>query len=264
MEGNFSYETTKMNVLEDSNKRNAVIGVVVFHVLMLLLFLFTGLRQPDPEPEDETMFIAMDFGNTDEGSGDVESEVVSEQNTESEETATTTNTTTEAETQEVAEQETESVAVNTSDSDQEEETQEEENQISSELQNALDLLNNPSGGNSEGDSDNATGNQGNPNGDTGKGVLGGGDGDWSLANRLLLEPPRITDKTQEEGKVVLNIYVDRKGKVTRVTPNLSKSTTTNQELFDIAKKAAMRAKFNADSDAAIEQKGTMTFNFVLK
>jgi hypothetical protein len=58
--------------------------------------------------------------------------------------------------------------------------------------------------------------------------------------------------------------VDRSGKVTRVTQNLDKSTTTSQTLFNIAKKAALQCTFTAKADAAAEQVGLMVFVFQLQ
>jgi hypothetical protein len=64
--------------------------------------------------------------------------------------------------------------------------------------------------------------------------------------------------------VVLDIFVDPEGKVVRVVWNSGKSTTTDQSLVDIAKRAAFESSFYPKPNAAAEQKGDMTFIFILE
>lgn len=127
--------------------------------------------------------------------------------------------------------------------------------------------NNPAGGNSDGSggdgNSNTPGNVGVPGGDP-SGSGRGGWGDWRLSGRGLGRGPNITERPSEGGKVVLNIWVDRAGKVLRVAPNLTKSTTNSQTLFNIAKKAALQCTFTPKADAAAEQVGEMTFVFILE
>ena len=91
-----------------------------------------------------------------------------------------------------------------------------------------------------------------------------GDG-WSvdLAGRTIKRKPVINDKPSVAGKVVMDIWVDADGKVVRVTQNTGKSTTLDQTLVTIAKRAALESTFYPDPKAAGEKKGTMTFVFVL-
>jgi hypothetical protein len=85
-----------------------------------------------------------------------------------------------------------------------------------------------------------------------------------LVGRGLMRGPNITDRPDEGGKVALNIWVDRQGKVTRVTQNLDKSSTTSQVLFNIAKKGAMQCTFSAKPDGPAEQMGLLVFIFELQ
>ncbi|MDX5447814.1 MAG: energy transducer TonB, partial [Bacteroidota bacterium] len=52
---------------EKKNKRNGVIGTVIFHSALLILFLFVGLSYYDPPIEDG---IAINFGYTPDGAGE--------------------------------------------------------------------------------------------------------------------------------------------------------------------------------------------------
>ncbi len=143
---------------------------------------------------------------------------------------------------------------------------------------------------SQGTSSTGTGDQGDRQGDpnskytgkngtgggpgTGTGT-GGGDGDgngpgkgsgisFDLSGRKLLLKPTIDDRSQETGKVVVSITVDKSGSVTEARPGARGSTTTSAYLFSKAKDAAMKARFNASPEAADIQKGTMTFVFLVQ
>jgi outer membrane biosynthesis protein TonB len=92
-----------------------------------------------------------------------------------------------------------------------------------------------------------------------------GDG-WSidLAGRTIRRKPSIQEKPHVGGKVVLDIWVSADGKVERVSQNTDKSTTLDQTLVGLAKRAALESSFYPDPKARDDQRGTMTFIFVLQ
>jgi len=98
----------------------------------------------------------------------------------------------------------------------------------------------------------------------GKGPGSGGGISFDLANRTLIRKPSIDDKSQETGRVVVSITVDKDGNVTEARPGARGSTTTSAYLFGKAKEAAMKAKFSPNPDGADIQKGTMTFVFLVQ
>jgi len=121
------------------------------------------------------------------------------------------------------------------------------------------------------------GNQGDPNGSinskvrgtgSGLGTQGTGTGDkgisYSLAGRgfQALPPPKYD--YQGEGRVVVEVSVDRSGKVVQATPGTKGSTTLDEYLLRVAKEAALGARFEVKQDAPAIQKGTITYNFILK
>jgi TonB family C-terminal domain len=114
------------------------------------------------------------------------------------------------------------------------------------------------------------GNQGDPNGSPLTGNrIGGGNGNgnipsYSLAGRGYLTLPTPKYNSQAEGKVVVEITVDRNGNVVKANPILKGSTVQDEKLFEAAKDAAMKAKFNVKSDADPYQTGTITYNFRLQ
>jgi protein TonB len=76
--------------------------------------------------------------------------------------------------------------------------------------------------------------------------------------------PVIGDKAEEPGKIVVSIVVDKTGKVIKATAGARGSTINSSSLYRSAEEAAMNAKFDAPDDAPEEQRGTITFNFLLK
>jgi colicin import membrane protein len=106
-----------------------------------------------------------------------------------------------------------------------------------------------------GTSGNGTGASGNG---TDKGVS------YSLGGRGFQSLPSPNYKLQVEGKVVVEVSVDREGKVVQAIPGTKGSTTLDESLLRVAKEAALNARFEVKNDAPAIQKGTITYNFILK
>ena len=69
-------------------------------------------------------------------------------------------------------------------------------------------------------------------------------------------------KCEGDGKVVLAIMVDQKGYVLSANVMKEESSADDYCLYDAAKTAALRSKFNASLSAPMRQKGTLTYHFV--
>ena len=113
------------------------------------------------------------------------------------------------------------------------------------------------------------GNQGSPDGTPGAKQygLGGGAGkgiSFSLAGRNARSLPKPTFPGNESGTVVVEVTVDKFGKVTKALPGIKGSNTVNTDLLEAAKKAALAASFNTDENAPAFQKGTITYHFILQ
>ncbi len=124
-----------------------------------------------------------------------------------------------------------------------------------------------------GESEGIAGGQGNQGVESGtEGVRtygpGGGTGNsnisYDLAGRRHQSLPLPKYDYQEEGKVVVEVTVDRSGTVTKATAGVKGSSTLDAYLLRVAYEAAMRAKFDSSPDAPIIQKGTITYIFKLK
>ena len=111
------------------------------------------------------------------------------------------------------------------------------------------------------------GSQGDPNGDPNSNILegisnGSGRVGGGLGKRGVLYEPQISDKSQKTGTVVITVCVDKNGKVIKADYTQKGSTTTDFELKEIARKAALQFKFT-QSDI-VEQCGTITVDFKVK
>jgi TonB family protein len=99
----------------------------------------------------------------------------------------------------------------------------------------------------------------------GTGIGPGGDGNgtkygFNLKGRAIVNPPTLPKDTKEEGKVVVEITVDKNGNVIEANPNGRGTTTSSPILKAKAKQAALATKFNVSGQFE-EQTGTITIIF---
>lgn len=87
---------------------------------------------------------------------------------------------------------------------------------------------------------------------------------YILQGRAVQNLPAPRHDYQGEGRVVVEVSVDRSGKVIEATPGIKGSTTLDGYLLKIAEEAAMGPSFTAKPDAPPVQKGTITYIFILK
>lgn len=113
------------------------------------------------------------------------------------------------------------------------------------------------------------GNQGSPNGTEGAKQygLGGGEGkgiSFNLSGRNARSLPKPAFPGNEAGIVVVEVTVDKFGKVTKAVPGIKGSNTVDPDLLEAARKAAVSASFNTDQNAPAFQQGTITYHFILQ
>jgi len=115
-----------------------------------------------------------------------------------------------------------------------------------------------------------TGNQGVPTGSVDSKNRGDGSGpgnsgvSYNLQGRGFQKLPLPKYDYQGEGRVVVEVSVDRSGKVIQAVPGIKGSSTLDEYLLKVAKDAAMEAQFQVKADAPVVQKGTITYIFILK
>jgi periplasmic protein TonB len=265
---------------DKQDQRNSKIVTALFHILLLFLFFFVGLQYMDPPPEDG---IAINFGYDADGFGNSESAptetAVTQPNPQTQQQETTDSPDEEVITQEVEEAPAIAKPTPTTTPKKPEPTKPVEAPKPTETKpdpkpsNALSsaLKSSQSGkGAGEGETQGG-GDQGDPNGDPnstsreGAGGTGSG-GNYRLGNRQALQRPKPEYDCPAQGRVVVAVYVNREGVVVEAVPgervpNGPSSNTSNQCLFDKARDAALKTRWQGDPNAVERQKGYIIYDF---
>lgn len=257
-----------MTPIEKKTKRKGIIGTILFHAFLLVTFLFLGLTYQDPPPAEEG--ISINFGFSDEGSGEVdledteelteivEQDIIEEQ-IESVEDISTQSMIESPAVEKLKEQE----KIIEKDEPKKEIIEEKKPEIN---RKAIYTGKKKNENKSEGEKD-IEGNQGvvdgDPNTDSYK---GGGIGEngtaYQLGGRKAIKKPKPKGN-QIEGKVVVIITVDRLGNVIYANAGAQGSTTFNKELLARAKKAALKTKFDTKETTPANQQGKIIYDFRL-
>ena len=101
---------------------------------------------------------------------------------------------------------------------------------------------------------------GNGNGNNGSGP-GNGTGELNVTGRKWRDRKVPFNNTNKEGKVVVQIKVDKNGNIIYVKGGAAGSTTTDAYLIGQAEQAARNSKLTESSATAEEQFGTITYRF---
>lgn len=91
------------------------------------------------------------------------------------------------------------------------------------------------------------------------------EGLFSLDGRTLvgeLIAPIYNDDT--EGRIIIDINVNREGEVTQASFNPNNSTISNAQMIESSRKAALQTRFSRNTNALFVQSGTITYYFNLK
>lgn len=260
-----------MKIKKDEFK--GIAGTIIFHALLLVALMFAALRTPLPLPDEGG--VEVNLGNSEEGMGMIQPEQLSQAKassppprrasepdeivTEDSEEAAAIQPKKEVKPKEVAIKEPSKV---------------ERKEPVAPPQPKVDpraLFPGKSSTGGTGGSEGITGkpgDQGVPTGSAGaknyEGTGGSGSGvSFSLSGRSSRQIPRPSNNFSNEGIVVVTIFVNRAGIVTRVISGAQGTTTSNLQLRQLAEQAARQAKFSPKEDAPEEQKGTITYIFEL-
>ena len=151
-----------------------------------------------------------------------------------------------------------------------EEEQRKIDEINSRFKNSFGQGKNDTDNKSTGEGEgNYKGNQGKEYGSVDSNKHGEGKGlgnkgiSYSLEGRTHKLLPKPKDTSQKEGIVVVEIRVNSNGDVVSATPGVKGSTTLDDHLCNMAKQAALKAKFNQKPDSP-DQIGSITYHFVLE
>jgi len=284
-----------------SERRKGLIGTAIVHLLLFLLLIIVAFSVPPPPETEEGILV--NFGTDETGFGMIEPApaVIQEEKApplpsdaavKSEEDPILTQNNEEAPEVKKVDPEAEKRRLDKLEADRIRKVQIEaekirkaqeeieRKRIEAEEQRKTDIMNRTknaltnsknAGANSSGEGiTGGQGNQGVTSGSVDSKVRGEGNGlgekgiSYDLQGRgfQALPPPRYD--YQGEGRVVVEVSVDRSGKVIQAVPGTKGSTTLDEYLLKVAKEAALEARFETKPDAPVIQKGTITYNFILK
>ena len=272
----------------NKNKKDdiiAIVGTILFHIGLFLLFYYTVIRTVVPT-EDEGVLVNFGSVNLSAGvfepryTGDVirptttpppvtapeprQEEVLTQ---DQEETVAVPDASREAERRRQEQERLENERRRAEEAERqriEEERLHQEQAISNRVAGAF--------GSGEGESQNqgdgteTTGNQGSPfgNAESGQNTGTGGWGSFNLNGRTIGAGglPRPAYSAQEEGRIVINITVNPRGEV--IFAEIGRGTNIdNASMRNNAIEAAKMAKFNS-IQGTNNQQGTITYNYSLR
>jgi len=278
---------------EKKDRIRAIIGAIVFHLLLLVALIFMALTTPLPLPEEEG--VEVNLGFSDVGSG-YQQRQTPQQQAKPPTPVPVQEAATQPEEEIVEDTSEEAPAIQEKPADKPEQqktdipkesTKEvvQEDQVTEEVKETLNevepepepepvvdpRLLYPGKNNAQGDSnegpDDEVGDKGKETGDPNSlgydGLGGEGNGiSFNLGNRKAKNLPKPTYDSDDQGKVVISIWVNKMGEVTRAEIMQKGTNVTDIKLRNMAKQAALKAKFTADVDAAEIQKGSITYHFI--
>ena len=244
------------------NKIISGIGTAVVMLLVVLVLLAFGYDPPDPPIPEEG--VEVNLGDSDFGQGDDPQPASTAAPTQAPATPNRIATQNAEPTINMNTSQNEGNTVKPTPAEQPKE-QSKEPEIN---KNALfpGKRNQQSGSGSQGVST-GTGDQGKANGTPSSNNYdgnGGGNGNYSLAGRSGIALPRPEYNSNKQGTVVIQIWVNREGKVVRAEYQPKGSNTSDGTLVSQAIAAARKARFNPDAAAPDEQKGTITYKFEIR
>ncbi|MBN1108053.1 MAG: TonB family protein [Bacteroidales bacterium] len=283
-----------------SEKNKGIVGSVIFHLTVLVMLFVFGFSAPPPPETEEGIIV--NFGTDETGSGFIEPSPVAEASPppppasaepvtadeeplltqETEEALAVKKVDPEAERKRQEQIEAERIRREQLEAERirREQEEAERKRIEAEQRRQAEIADRTkaalAGSRNAGTnttSEGVTGgegNQGAPTGDINSQNRGdiSGLGDkgisYDLGGRGHRDIPIPRYDSQEGGRVVVEVSVDRSGKVTQAVAGIKGSTTLDEYLLRAAREAALKAIFDPKPDAPAVQKGTITYNFVLR
>jgi TonB family protein len=253
--------------MDEKNIRSrAIIGTIVVHVVVIVALIFLALRTPLPLPGEEGVEVSL--GNSETGSGLVQpEEIVPVQESEP--------IVSKPEPQKIITQDVEeapAIEEKKPEKKPEKEVVKEEPKVVKEEpkvnpralyspdSKAKTDAGSQGNGTDQADQGKETGSKTSTNPD-GNSASGNGIS-FDLSGRGSVSLPKPAYESPEQGKVVVKIWVNRDGMVTRAQAGVKGTTITDQNLQNVARDAALKAVFTPDPKAAEIQTGTITYNFI--
>jgi TonB family protein len=248
--------------------KHAVVGTVIFHLGLLMALLFMALRTPLPLPGEEGVEVSLGYDITGSGLSQPKKlqpiQEIQPKISKPEPKEIITQDV--EETPKIVEETTKTIVP-----EKPVEKQVVEEEVKEEPKVNPDALYTPlkkdqEQTNNQGDGTKAA-DQGKESGSSEskkkEGLAGLGEGvSFDLEGRGSIHLPKPAYNSMEQGKVVVKIWVNKQGKVVRVQSGVKGSTIADAQLRQLAEDAAKKSVFTPDPNAADQQVGTITYNFI--
>jgi outer membrane biosynthesis protein TonB len=254
-----------------TERHYGILGTVIIHNIILLLLLFSFLNLPSPVPTEGGILI--NFGDIESAGGPTEPEL-NKTSMARPENAQPEQARTDEEKDILTQDYEEAPAIKQAEKKPEPKPADTKSKPVEKPRtvNTKALYSNKGQSTSEtGTSEGlykGNGNMGDPTGtaesDNYSKGLGGAGIVFNLNGRnpVFLKKPEFN--IHKEGIVVVEITVNRDGKVISATPGIKGSTIVDNTLYNAARKAALESKFNLKTDAPERQIGTIAYHFKLE
>lgn len=265
----------------EKDKIKGLLGTIIFHALLLVVLLLVALRTPLPLPAEGG--VEVNLGSSDDGMGNIQPDELSMALSASPPPSATSAS------DEMLTQETDEAPAlepkKVTKPEQVKKTETKQVAKAEPIQAPQPKVDTralfPGKGTTTGKGGNEgitgkPGDQGkifgdpNAKGYDGTGGSGGGKGtgtgsgiSFDLSGRKSRDIPRPSKQFKDGGTVVVTIFVNRAGQVTRVITGTKGTTTSSLQLRQLAEQAAKKATFSPKEDAPEEQRGTITYIFEL-
>ena len=262
-----------------SEKKSLIITSAIFVLLMLVIVLYRFKDVDKSSLLQEGGEIAIRFGQSDKGSGPlkpseevaVSPEITPVAPVQPTEVKVTTQNKVETKVVKTSENPAKTQTTNTTKVTKPSNQKEvKPNQSTTDALNSI-LKGTQSSGKSSSTSgdDNVAGNKGSINGDmysnsyygSGRGQGIGGGNSWGLNGRSLTSHNVFQQDCNESGTVIIQVNVDRQGRVTNAKLSLSGTTNTDPCLVNPALKTARTFKWKPDENAPVSQIGFVVIKF---
>lgn len=258
----------------ESNERKyrawALTGTLIFHAVVIILLFWFALRTPLPLPGEEG--VEVNLGNSDDGMGEIQPEEAALL-----QSSVVPKTPSRADDEIITEANDENPSLekvnkktNKKNSVSPVVSKPEPEVAKQPVVNPNALFKGKSNKTTKGGSEGITGkpgDQGKPNGSPdARGYDGpGGKGNgisFDLGGRGAKNLPKPAYNSDDQGIIVVTIFVNREGRVTRARAGAKGTTISDQQLQQQAENAALKAMFMPDPSASEEQKGTIKYTFI--
>jgi len=263
-----------MNVLETPEEKKSFAITSAIFVIIALICIFFGLTYMDPPPENG---IAVNFGTSDVGQGEIqptEPVQASAPQTPSKPLESQENLSTQDDDSPVVAPKKEKVkpTPKTTPTETKPTTNTKPVEPTKPTNSVLDgMIKGKDKGTTTGGhgNDGEPGDKGNINGDlyansfwgNGKGTGSGNGTKWGLAGRSLSGNDKVVQQCNEEGTIVVQVTVNKQGRVISAQYSAKGSNSTSQCLIQPAIATAKTFKWNQAPDAPDTQIGFVEINF---